>query len=266
MVEMSHLLKFIILCMIYAIKSQSDDSLTEILDITNFDSENPPPTPVLIEAKNISKAKSFCVRYYVESIKNQGIFTTPSGDIGFMLFTNQKLGFIEFQRKYLIYPLPDKKPYEYEHFCFSRNDTSYLVVSEGNLIYSSELPKDDIIELIQPLQDTKISIGPVSFESSSVEKYFKGKISELYLFENSFSLSELQAISSSCSKISSGVKLFDWSRLKPSDFDLPTGYSIGFESDQVQDVCSTKKRNQIALLPFPQTIEGKNLHTILMLQ
>ena len=74
--------------------SKNVDQMTMELDLTNFDPENPPVTPVEIITKNISNVKSFCVRYYVASVKNQGIFTTPKSKIGFAIYTNQNLGFI----------------------------------------------------------------------------------------------------------------------------------------------------------------------------
>ena len=61
---------------------KDDVQETVIIDMTNFDDENPPLEGVRIPTKDISEAKSFCVRYYVESLKNQGIFTTPKGEMG----------------------------------------------------------------------------------------------------------------------------------------------------------------------------------------
>ena len=59
--------------MITIVVSENSNQMTMELDLTNFDSENPPTSPVEITTKNISNAKSFCVRYYVASVKNQGI-------------------------------------------------------------------------------------------------------------------------------------------------------------------------------------------------
>ena len=246
----------LILC---RVKSQNHDKeSTKILDLTEFDSENPPSTPVLINANNISDAKSFCIRYYVVSVKSQGIFTTPNGDFGLIIYTNQNLGFVEIHKRHYVFPLPKKKPYEYEHICFSRNVTNYIVANEGTLLYSAKFHKN-FPELQKPLTDTKIMIGPTSYQSPSVEKYFMGKISELYLFSNHFTESELIAMTKSCDKITSGKKVFDWSKVTLLDFTMPNGYSIKLEPDSMQDVCSTKQRFQIAVLPFPMTIEGINI-------
>ena len=242
--------------MITIVVSENSNQMTMELDLTNFDSENPPTSPVEITTKNISNAKSFCVRYYVASVKNQGIFTTPKSKIGFTIYTNQNLGFIRLNDLPLVFPLRNKKPYEYEHICFTHNETSYIVASEGSILYSSKFQEEIESELNKPFDDTKIIIGPLSFKTTADVQYFKGKISELNLFSNSFSELQLKKMSGSCMKIMEGEKVFDWSQIKSSDVSIPYGYSITLESDNIEDVCSTKQRDQIALLPFPLTIEG----------
>ena len=257
--NISNLAVIVFQLFVCGVKSENHEDSTNILDLTEFDSENPPPTPVLINANNISNAKSFCVRYYVVSVKSQGIFATPNGDFGLIIYTNQNLGFVEIHKRHYVFPLPKKKPYEYEHICFSRNATNYIVASEGTLLYSTKFRKK-FPELQKPITDSKIMIGPTSYQSPSVEKYFMGKISELYLFSNHFTESELISMTKSCDKIATGTKVFDWSKITLSDFTFPNGYSIKLESDSIEDACSTKQRFQIAVLPFPMTIEGKFSH------
>ena len=251
------------------IRSEDQYSLsdnTKVLDLTKFDDENPPPAPVFIDTKKTFSAKSFCIRYYLVSIQNQGIFTTQNGNIGLVIYTVQNLGFIELHNKHFIFPLPKKKPYEYEHFCFSRNDTNYLIASEGNLVHSARFHKLNISEIEKEITDTHIMIGPTSYQSNSV-KYFMGKISELNIFSKSFSESELVEMTASCDKIDSpGEKVFDWSKIESVDFTLPNGYSIEVESDKIQDTCSTKQRNQIAILPFPITINGNYIVSLVRLK
>ena len=63
-------------------------------------------------------------------------------------------------------------------------------------------------------------------------------------------------MSGSCIQITNGEKVFDWSQMKLSEVSIPDGYSIKLEPDTIEDVCSAKMKDQIALLPFPLTIEG----------
>ena len=192
--------------LINMIVCENPNQMTLELDLTNFDSDNPPTMPVEINAKDISNAKSFCVQYYVASVKNQGIFTTPKSNIGMVIFTNQNLGFVHVNGFHLVYPLRNKKPYEFEHICFSRNDTHYIVASEGSILFSSKFQEEILSDMKKPFDDTNLIIGPISYSSTAKIHYFMGKISELYLFSNSFSELELKQMSGSCKKIVDGQK------------------------------------------------------------
>ena len=237
---------------------KDDVQETVIIDMTNFEDENPPLEGVRIPTKDISKAKSFCVRYYVESLKNQGIFTTPKGEMGLVLYLNyaQPLGFVLVQGKYLVFQTQQKTPYVYEHLCFSHNETHYFVVTEGKVLFSTEISEEDSKLLGNPLTDEEILIGPSYFNSSLI-RYFSGKISEIYLFSNLFTDTELIEMTLDCKRIAYGNKVFDWSNLKVSDVKIPNGALIKTEMEMIDEVCSRRKSNQIALIPFAMNFEGQ---------
>lgn len=238
------------------------DNLSKVIDFTNIDSQDIPSNSegVVIQVQDLSNSKSFCLRYYVQTVRNQGIFTTSNGQLGFMIYPSQELGFAELNKKYLIFPLPKRIPYLYEHFCFTHNTTHYMVAAEGKLLCVSEFLDDEFSLANQPLTDNKLIIGVTSFKSSPEAKYFDGKISELNIFEEAFSFKELVELSVKCEKpSSSSIKIFDWSMLEESEISYPNGFTIKIEYDPISKLCSSKKRNQLALLPFPMKLADGNI-------
>ena len=129
------------------------DQLSKVIDFTNIDSQDIPSNSegVVIQVQDLSKSKSFCLRHYVQTVRDQGIFTTSNGQLGFMIYPSQEFGFAEINQKLLIFPLPKRIPYQYEHFCFTHNTTHYMVAGEGKLLGVSEFLKDEISFINEPL-------------------------------------------------------------------------------------------------------------------
>ena len=232
--------------------------LSKVLDFTNIGTQDSKSEGIVIQVKDLSKAKSFCLRNYVQTVRNQGLFTTSNGQFGFMLYPGQVMGFAELHKKLLVFPLPKRIPYRYEHFCFTHNTTHYMVAGEGKLLGVSKFLDDEVAFLNEPITDTEIKIGVTSFKSATA-KYFNGKFSELHIFEESFSIQKLTELSGKCEQPSStSKKLFDWSSLEESEIDFPEGFPIQLEYDPITKLCSSKTRSQIAFLPFPMTLADGN--------
>ena len=236
------------------------DKLSKVIDFTNIDSQDIPSNSegVVIQVQDLSKSKSFCLRHYVQTVRDQGIFTTSNGQLGFMIYPSQEFGFAEINQKLLIFPLPKRIPYQYEHFCFTHNTTHYMVAGEGKLLGVSEFLKDEISFINEPLTDNELIIGITSFKSGTA-RYFDGKISELHIFEEAFSIQELTKLSGKCERLSSSsMKIFDWSLLEESEISYPDEFEIQIEYDPISNLCSTRKRSQLALLPFPMKVADGN--------
>ena len=149
--------------------------LSKVIDFTKTDTLEVPSNSdgVVIQVKDLQKAKSFCLRNYVQTVRNQGIFTTSNGQLGFMFYPSQRMGFAELHKKLLVFPLPKRVPYQYEHFCFTHNTTHYMVAGEGKLLGVSKFLDDEVAFLNEPITDKEIMIGVTSFKSGSA-RYFDG--------------------------------------------------------------------------------------------
>ena len=236
------------------------DELSKVIDFTHIESKDIPSNKegVAIQVNDISKAKSFCLRNHFQTMRNQGLFTTSNGQLGFMLYPITGMGFAQLHNKLLVFPLPKRVPYRYEHFCFTHNRTHYMVAGEGKLLDVAEFLEEEVSYLNEPITDTEIIIGVTSFKSSSA-KYFNGKFSELNIFEESFSIEELTKLSSQCQRPSPQLKrLFDWSLLEESEIGFPEGFSIQIESDPINKLCSSEKEAQLTVLPFPMKLADGN--------
>ena len=66
----------VLIIAVFAIDSNEASEDTVVIDFTSFDNENPPSEGIKVPMQGDSKeAQSFCVRFYVESLNNQGIFS-----------------------------------------------------------------------------------------------------------------------------------------------------------------------------------------------
>ena len=104
------------------------------LDFTKVDVENPPTEGVKITMDDLSQMKSLCVRYYLESLTNQQIFSTPNYELTLLMYFLAEVGFVAMKGAWSIFPIPRQiKPYTYEHICYSHNMTHYIVAAEGEI-------------------------------------------------------------------------------------------------------------------------------------
>ena len=65
-----------------------------LLDFTKLDPDIPPSTGLIIPTAPMSELRGFCVRYYVESLKNQQILTTVSYDLNLLMYFENDVGFV----------------------------------------------------------------------------------------------------------------------------------------------------------------------------
>ena len=104
------------------------------LDFTKVDVENPPTDGAKITMYDLSQMKSFCVRYYLESLTNQQIFSSPKYELTLLMYFVSEVGFVAMKGAWSIFPIPRQiKPYTYEHICYSHNMTHYIVAAEGEI-------------------------------------------------------------------------------------------------------------------------------------
>ena len=96
--------------------------------------ENPPTEGAKITMYDLSQMKSFCVRYYLESLTNQQIFSSPKYELTLLMYFVSEVGFVAMKGAWSIFPIPRQiKPYTYEHICYSHNMTHYIVAAEGEI-------------------------------------------------------------------------------------------------------------------------------------
>ena len=207
-----------------------------------------------IEVNKISVVRSICVRFLVtQTEKAQTILYTPDKDDLVLQFSfKSKYGFLRINRKWIIFRIHVPTiPYVYKHLCISHNETNYSVVSDGILWYTFQLLPSDIPTIVKPVNITQIIFGPAGYSLIN-GGYFLGSVSELYIFSNSFTNDELISITKSCKRIGKGSKVFDWSKISPSeDIIIPKDDAdIRIVKRSVEDICATVKNKQIDLLPF----------------
>ena len=224
------------------------------LNLENVNTEKSSQFGATIEVNKISVVRSVCVRFLVtQTEKAQTILYTPDKDDLVLQFSfKSKYGFLRINRKWIIFRIPVPTiPYVYKHLCISHNETNYSVVSDGILWYSFQLLPSNIPTVVKPVNITQIIFGPAGYSLIN-GGYFLGRLSELYIFSNSFTDDELISITKSCKRIGKGSKVFDWSKLLPSeDIIIPKDDAdIRIVKRSVEDICATVKNKQIDLLPF----------------
>ena len=249
----------VLIIAVFAIDSNEASEDTVVIDFTSFDNENPPSEGIKVPMQGDSKeAQSFCVRFYVESLNNQGIFSTSNTEFDLVLYLENNLGFFIINYDVsLIFPIVERPtPFVYQHLCFSHNFTHYVVAVEGKIWYISEFLDLNKQKLKDPIEFDEISFGTISYSAKTV-KYFTGKISEFFIFSNSFSELELVELTQSCNRIAIGNKILDWSRVQPKDVSIPQGVLIKTEISNPQAICKKRLSTQKNLLPLSLTIAGK---------
>ena len=230
------------------------------INLENVDIEKSSEFGASIDVSKISVVRSVCIRFLVtQTEKPQTIFYTPDKDDLVLQFNfKPKLGFLRINRKWIIFKiLVPIIPFVYNNFCFSLNETNYRVVSNGVLWYTYPLLPIDVPTILQPVNITKLIFGPAGFSLTN-GGYFLGRLSELYIFSNSFNDGELVSITKSCKRIGSeGSRILDWSKLSPSKdiFIQEANADIQIVEGNVEDICVEVKSKQINLLPFEMNMQ-----------
>ena len=223
-----------------------------------MDQANPPNTGVTISIDETLKLRSLCVRFLIWSLKKQSIIT--SDDISIQMYFEQNLGFLKLNgnAKEYIFSMPHQiPPFYYQHFCFTHDETDYKVACNGILWYTAPLFKNDIPLLKKDLKITNLEIGPPDYADMF---YFNGKVSELYIFSNTFTTEELISISKDCSIVEKGIKVFDWAQVQTSDIIIPQSSDIEIEIRNRDYFCLEKDELNLGMLPFWMTAEAANIN------
>ena len=144
-----------------------------------------------------------------------------------------------------------------EHLCFSHNMTHYKVLVEGELWYEEVIIEENILKLKKPFEDKDFVVGPNL--GTYKMQYFNGKITEINVYSNSFTIEELTTITTTCEKVSIGNKMSDWSDVKETDLTIPEGAIVETEMRKTERMCSSRLKNLITLMPFPSSMEEANI-------
>ena len=204
------------------------------------------------------KIRSFCARINFSRVSgNQLAFFSKSKSNNFsVLFKhNANYGFIALNSIRNYFDILEKPtPFTFQHFCFSHNVTNYLVASEGKIWHSHKFEQSDI-ETVDALTYIKdLSFGPTHNPNDARISPFVGIISELNIFSNTFSETDLIAITGSCKKIEIGDKEFSWSEIYPSDLIRSNG-EIKVEVNNVEDICSVRRTRNLEIIPISSSLE-----------
>ena len=229
-----------------------------LLDFTKIDPENAPSTGLIIPTSPMSELRGFCVRYYVESLKNQQILTTVSYDLNLLMYFENEVGFVAIKGGWSIFPIPIQiKPYTYNHLCYSHNMTHYHVAAEGRIWFTGPLSDDLKSKLMNPVFDNEIVIGP-DISSGEDFPYFRGKLSELNILSEYLSETDLIDVTSNCDHFKIGKKILDWADLTPNDVKIPEGTEIKTEMRETIRICRKRQKVLITLMPFPSRMKTAN--------
>ena len=237
-----------------------DATKSLLIDFSNIDITDPPTTGVNISIplRYVSEVKGFCIRFYLATLQNQRIFQTVNFDVALSFFFNDEVGWIGINRIWFIFPIPRLlTPYVYEHLCFSHNMTHYKVLVEGEVWYEELIIEENIPKLKKPFEDKDFVVGPNL--GTYKMQYFNGKITEINVYSNSFTIEELTTITTTCEKVSIGNKMSDWSDVKETDLTIPEGAIVETEMRKTERMCSSRLKNLITLMPFPTSMNEANI-------
>ena len=232
------------------------------IELTNVDDENPPQEGATLNVDKTFQIQSFCLRFYVDNLRDQCIFhTKDEKSFALIFYFATEYGFVLINGQWLIFQVPKRiTPYRYSHFCFSHNKTHYMVASEGELWFQAEFYDKEIPYVVKDVVVEEFIFGPYLTTISNNGKYFTGKIAELDIFSNSFSEEELTSITKNCQRIAIGTKVLDWSKIRQSEISIPEDTPIMTEMDEIGEVCSNQKSaRETKILPFSVTAKDANL-------
>ena len=204
------------------------------------------------------KIRSFCARINFSRVSgNQFAFfsTSESSNFSVLFKHDANYGFIALNSIRNYFDILEKTtPFTFQHFCFSHNVTNYMVASEGKIWHSHKFEQSDIqaIDDLTFIED--LSFGPTHDPNDARISPFVGIISELNTFSNTFSNTDLIAITGSCKKIEIGDKEFSWSDIHPSDVIRSNG-EIKVEVSNVEDICSVRRTRNLEIIPISTSLE-----------
>ena len=192
--------------------SVETEKVSQEISLKYVDHSNPPEIGATISLDRDILIRSLCLRFRLISLSTQTLF--HSKEIALTINFSENYGFLLLNGKWQIFSIPYKPvPKVYQHFCFTHNKTHYFVASEGKLWFQTPFFPKDIGLLNENSHVDTIEFGPMSKEFTGYGMYFSGKISELNMFSETFSVEELVAITGSCENIER-EKAFDWSKIK----------------------------------------------------
>ena len=240
----------------------TDGEETVYINLKGVDKYDLPKEGVKVIVDKTIFIKSFCIRYYVPYMSVQTIFFSNDNQLAFAVNYEENFGFFLINGKWQIFSTKYQPvPFVFEHVCITHNDSYYIVAGEGSVWFQSPFSQADKPVIKKSSNIKEIHFGPNSPAFTGVSNaYFRGKVSELNIFSNSFSEEELIAITGSCAKIENGTKVFDWSAVQKSDIVIPDNLVnyVKVKIDVHDDICSRKKSKKIDIIPFPTNMEVAN--------
>ena len=135
--------------------------------------------------------------------------------------------------------------------------THYKVLVEGEVWYEELIIEENIPKLKKPFEDKDFVVGPNL--GTYKMQYFNGKITEINVYSNSFTIEELTTITTTCEKVIIGNKMSDWSDVKETDMTIPEGAIVETEMRKTERMCSSRLKNLITLMPFPTSMNEANI-------
>ena len=231
-------------------QTNKQEEKTVIVELTKIDIENPPKEGAVLKIDKTVLLRSFCLRFYVANLRDQAIFHTQDKKaFALVFYFDTKYGFVLLNGNWQIFDIPVKiTPFVYQHFCFSHNETHYMVASEGKLWFQSELSSNEISEVTKDVIVKDVVFGPFR------ESYFTGKVAELDIFSNSFSEDEIITFTQSCDRIKEGNKVLEWAKVLATDISVAEDALIDVTLDNLDVLCPNHKSAQkTKIIPFTVT-------------
>ena len=251
-------------CLIFTITptKSTDSEETFYISLKGVDKYDAPKEGAKVILDKTIFMKSFCIRYYVPYMSVQTIFFSNDNQLAFAVNYEENFGFFLINGKWQIFSTKYQPvPFVYEHVCVTHNETHYIVAGEGSVWFQSPFSQGDKPDIKKSSNIKEIYFGPMSPTFTGVSNaYFRGKVSELNIFSNSFSEEELMEMTGSCAKIENGTKVFDWSQVQISDIVIPENLVsyVKLKTKSYDNICSRKKSKKIDIIPFPNKMEVAN--------
>ena len=242
--------------------SSTSTSNAFYIDFKNLDEYNPPQDGVKIEVNSIISLKSLCLRFSISDDPFQTIVFSKDFHLAFDF--DDYHGYFSLNGVDLIFstpyiPVPNNN---FEHFCFSHNKTHYIVASQGVLWFNHTLFPKEREQVNKPSEIDIIEFGPMPSSHDYGGSYFDGKVSELYIYSNSFTTEELIEITRNCTRYEKynemGTKVFEWSKIESSSVKIPQNSNINIVKIKDDYFCLELSSKILGYIPFPLDIHSAN--------